>query len=226
MKFNADNVMYEKIYYALMKVFWRHLIDKKYSFAGRGGIFPIGKIKMSDAIGKVIIVSSVYPTRTLLDEIINGEMKTTTSFCSITNYTKDYKEYGGLSLTTGSSTIIDNNKTNLSFMYSENLSDTNTINNSKVDLANPDFDDCLKYGVQFVMMSLFLPDDHLYKSYKYFKDRDFKMVLKAKSLRHIETLNEEVKQQNPLLSYTTKEYNIPISGFFSTKKSGVTVTNT
>ena len=31
-------------------------------------------------------------------------------------------------------------------------------------------------------------------------------------------------QQNPLLSYSTSSYNLPVSGFFTTKKSGINST--
>jgi len=60
------------MYYVIMKVFNQRLLDKKYSFSGRGGIAPIGSIKMSDAIDKLIIMSNVYPTKTKFDEIINS----------------------------------------------------------------------------------------------------------------------------------------------------------
>ena len=222
MEFSADSVMYQKIYYALLKVFWSHLLDKKYSFAGRGGIFPPGKILMKDLIGKVVIISSVYPTRTRLDELINGySISGTTSFCFISKNTTDQKNYGGLSVTSSRDDLINNHKTNIEFIYSENLSETSTVSNSKIDLANPDFDNCKTYGLQFVMMSLFYSDKHLTNWYKYFKDNNFKMVLKDKSLRYIATKNNNLKQQNPLLSFKTSTYNMPVSGFFSTNKSGI-----
>lgn len=223
MDFSADSVMYQKIYYALLKVFWSHLLDKKYSFAGRGGIFPPGKILMKDLIGKIVIISSVYPTRTKLDELINGyAMSGSTSFCYISTNTTDQKNYGGLTVTSSSDDLIDNHRTNIEFIYSNNLSKTSTVSNSKIDLANPDFDDCKTYGLQFVMMSLFYSDSYLTNWYKYFKNNNFKMVLKDKSLRYIATKNNSLKQQNPLLSYKTSTYNMPVSGFFSTNKSGIT----
>jgi len=47
------------------------------------------------------------------------------------------------------------------------------------------------------------------------------MVLKPKALRNIPTSLNSVTQQNPLLSFETKTYNMPVAGFFSTKKSGI-----
>ena len=220
--FSPDSILYEKVYYAIMKVFYSHLISKKYSFAGRGGIFPPGKIKMSDAIGKLILISSVYPTRTRLDEIINGySIDTSGSYCYINQFTTDQNEYGGLLLNNTASDLINNHKTNIEFIYADNDSDTGTISNSKVDLMNPNFTDCCKYGLQFVLMSLYYPNDYLNTWFKYFKDNKFRMVLKPKSLRYIPTKSNAVTQQNPLLSFKTKTYNMPVSGFFSTNKSGI-----
>jgi hypothetical protein len=221
-EFSPDSILYEKVYYAIMKVFYSHLISKKYSFAGRGGIFPPGKIKMSDAIGKLILISNVYPTRTKLDEIINGySIDTSGSYCYINQYTSDQNEYGGLLLNNTASELINNHKTNIEFIFSNNNSDTGTISNSKVDLMNPNFTDCCKYGLQFVLMSLYYPDDYLNSWYSYFKKNNFRMVLKPKSLRYIPTKSNIVTQQNPLLSFETKKYNMPVSGFFSTNKSGI-----
>lgn len=221
-EFPADSILYDKMYYAIMKVFYSHLISKKYSFAGRGGIFPPGKIKMSDAIGKLIVISNVYPTRTKLDEIINGfSVDTSGSYCYINQYTQDQIEYGGLVLNDTASNLINNHRTNIEFIYADNDSNTNTISNSKVDLMNPNFTDCCTYGLQFVLMSLYYPDEYLNTWYKYFKDNSFRMVLKPKSLRYIPSIVNTITQQNPLLSFETKTYNMPVAGFFSTKKSGI-----
>ena len=205
-----------------MKVFNTHLINKKYSFAGRGGLFPPGKIKMSDAIGKLILISNVYPTRTKLDEIINGySVDSSGSYCYINKYTSDQDTYGGLLMNNTSSDLINNHKTNIEFIYSNNEDDTGTVSNSKVDLMNPNFNDCKTYGLQFVLMSLYYPDTYLNNWYKYFKDNDFKMVLKPKALRNIPTSLNSVTQQNPLLSFQTSTYNMPVAGFFTTSKSGI-----
>jgi hypothetical protein len=220
--FSPDNILYNKIYYAIMKVFNTHLISKKYSFAGRGGLFPPGKIKMSDSIGKLILISNVYPTRTKLDEIINGySVDSSGSYCYINKYTSDQDTYGGLLMNNTSSDLINNHKTNIEFIYSNNDDDTSTVSNSKVDLMNPNFNDCKTYGLQFVLMSLYYPDTYLNNWYKYFKDNDFKMVLKPKALRNIPTSLNSVTQQNPLLSFQTSTYNMPVSGFFTTSKSGI-----
>ena len=118
-----------------------------------------------------------------------------------------------------SSDLINNHKTNIEFIYSNNEDDTGTVSNSKVDLMNPNFNDCKTYGLQFVLMSLYYPDTYLNNWYKYFKDNDFKMVLNPKALRNIPTSLNSVTQQNPLLSFQTSTYNMPVAGFFTTSKS-------
>jgi hypothetical protein len=72
-------------------------------------------------------------------------------------------------------------------------------------------------------MSLYLPDSNLNDWYKFFKQNNFKMVLKPKTLRYIETNNSTLIQQNPLLNFKTSTYNIPVAGFFSTQKSGINI---
>ena len=120
-----------------------------------------------------------------------------------------------------SSDLINNHKTNIEFIYSNNEDETTTVSNSKVDLMNPNFNDCKTYGLQFVLMSLYYPDTYLSNWYKYFKDNNFKMVLKPKALRNIPTSLNSVTQQNPLLSFEASSYNMPVSGFFTTSKSGI-----
>ena len=58
---------------------------------------------------------------------------------------------------------------------------------------------------------------------EWFKQNNFKMVLKPKTLRYIETNNSTLIQQNPLLNFKTSTYNIPVAGFFSTQKSGINI---
>ena len=221
-KFEGFDEIYNKIYYSIMKIFTNHILDKKYSFSGRGGLFPAGQIKMKDAIDKIIIITNKYPTRTRLDEIINGNTSENNSFININKYTEDEKEYGGLSINQSKEILINNFRTNLEFIYSESDNKSNPIFKTKTDLANPDFIDASNFGVQFVMMSLYLPDKYLTTWVDYFKKNKNQIVLKFESLRFIKKNEGIVDLQNPLLSYKTKNYNLPVSGFFSTEKSGVT----
>ena len=223
LNFADDNIIYEKIYYAIMKNFSNNLLDKKYSFSGRGGIFPAGQINMIDALGKIIIITNKYPSQTLLDEIINGNTSGNSSFVTIDEYTEDQKQFGGLSMKKSKNELINKYKTNIEFVYSQNKNSSNSIFNAKTGLSNPNFIDCCNYGLQFVMMSLYLPDDYLKIWFNYFKNKNSSIVLKYESLRFIPQSSSEVQQQNPLLGYKTKQFNIPVDGFFTTHKSGIKI---
>lgn len=222
MKFPSNKILYEKIYYALMKVFYKKLVDKKYSFAGRSSIAPIGSITINDAIDKVIILSSVYPTRTKLDEIINAYVNVDNGYCSINEYLDDYKSYGGLVNSTNANNLVDTYRSNIGVYFSyDSSSQTNITNNSKGKIANPDFLDCAKYGSQMALMSLYSPDSYLNSWFFTFKKNNFNPILKASSLRYIPTSITKLTQQDPTLSYAQSTYNMPVSGFFSTSLANI-----
>lgn len=208
--FSSNKPLYQKMYYAIMKVFNTRLLDKKYSFSGRGGIAPIGSIKMTDAIDKLIIISNVYPTRTKLDEIINAFCDPSYNYCSLNEYVSDYYSYGGLVNSSNSTNLVETYKTNIGIYYTDNSDEsTNTINNSKGKMMNPDFLDCAKYGVQMPLMSIYLPDSYLTVWYYVFKKNNNYPILKNRLLRYIQVVDISVIQQNPLLSYTTTDYSMP-----------------
>ena len=210
MNFAPNKILYQKIYYAIMKVFNTRLLDKKYSFSGRGGIAPIGSIKMTDAIDKLIIISNIYPTKTKLDEIINALSDPSYNYCSLNEYISDYYSYGGLVNSSNATNLVETYKTNIGMYYTNNSSEsTNTINNSKGKMMNPDFLDCAKYGAQMPLMSIYLPDSYLTTWYYAFKKNDNYPILKNKTLRHIAVKEYTVTQQNPLLSYDTTDYSMP-----------------
>ena len=50
----------------------KRFIDKKYSFSGRNNTFPISSATMKECINKIIIITNTYPTKSVLDELING----------------------------------------------------------------------------------------------------------------------------------------------------------
>lgn len=208
--FAANKPLYQKMYYAILKVFNTRLLDKKYSFSGRGGIAPIGSIKMTDAIDKLIIISNVYPTRTKLDEIINAFSDPSYNYCSLNEYISDYYSYGGLVNSSNATDLVETYKTNIGIYYTNNSdSSTNTINNSKGKMMNPDFLDCSKYGAQMPLMSIYLPDSYLTSWYYAFKKNNNYPILKNKTLRYIAVKEYSTTQQNPLLGYATTDYSMP-----------------
>jgi hypothetical protein len=84
--FSPENEsIYVKIYYSLLKFFSQQLMDKKYSFSGRNGLFPISMALMKECLHKIIIITNIYPTKTLLDELINT---TTNNLNDVFNFTE------------------------------------------------------------------------------------------------------------------------------------------
>ena len=183
MNFTSDPIIYNKIYYAIIKNFGKELMGKKYSYNGRNGIYPINKIKMKDAFRKIIIISNIYPTNSKLDEVINGSvLNNKISYISIDRYSNDMHNYSGLTIKYPKNEIINNNKNNLFMVYSDFVKEKNNVAISKIDLSNPNIVDCIRLGVQFPMMSLYLPNSNLINWRLYFDDNS--VILKNKELRN------------------------------------------
>jgi len=200
LNFSSDLIIYNKIYYAITNIFKGRLLNKKYSFNGRNSLYPINKIKMTDAIGKVIIITNKYPTNSKLDLLINGSNTNEISFLTIDKYTPEIADYGGISSKYSPTDFIENTKNNIFMFYSNNDTKTNTLFNSKIDLYNPNIIDCCKYGVQFTMMSLNLPDTYLTDWFNFFNNKSY--VVKNEKLRNIEKKKiiikkKEIKKEIP-----------------------------
>tara|TARA_B110000037_G_scaffold183879_1_gene212336 strand:- start:1058 stop:2299 length:1242 start_codon:yes stop_codon:yes gene_type:complete len=192
LNFNDGANICNKIYHSIMDIFKNKLIDKKYSFNGRNMLYSINKIKMEDALNKVIIVTNKYPTNSKLDELINGSITNKLSNISIDKYTKELSEYGGITSKYSPTDFINMTKENLFMFYSNDDSKKNTLMKSKTDLNNPDIIDCCKHGVQFSMMSLSYPDNNLEKWNNFFGKSSY--ILKNKNLRNIENQKVIIKK--------------------------------
>ena len=70
--FEYNENIYLKIYDSIINKFSKYLVDKKYSFSGRNGLSKISLAPMVDCIGKIIIITNSYPSKTILDEINNA----------------------------------------------------------------------------------------------------------------------------------------------------------
>lgn len=189
--FSNDEIIYNKIHYALIQNFSKRLMNKKYSFNGRNGLNSINNILMKDAIGKIIIITNQYPTNSKLDELINGTITNKISSISLDKYTNDMHTYDGISIKYPKSDLINNNKDNLFMTYSNNIENKDTKLNSKIDLSNPNIIDCINSGIQFPMMSLYLPNKNLYDWLAYFDDDA--IILKNEDLRNTELKNDNLK---------------------------------
>ena len=211
----------------MVSVFKNSFVDKVHSFIGRQEKFPISEAKIKDVLGKVIIITDKYPTRSSLDEYIHSSTIKQYHKTNLVEYTSDYLEYDGIKVDNNINSLITNHKKNISLVYAAGKKEKSAqaLMNSKLDLINPDFMDCAKYGLQFVMMSPMLYNKYMNEWVLFFNKKS--MQLKPRSLRWIQGKKLVVKKQDHRLTYkpTTVQL-IPnfaehtSSGFTPTKKIG------
>jgi hypothetical protein len=229
--FNEDNEnIYIRIYESLIKYFSKYLVDKKYSFSGRNNTFPISMAKIKDCLGKIIIITNIYPTKTVLDELINGCTNNLTNTVSLKEYKQSYITYDklGVSQDNNKTDLLNNAKSNLIFYCSYPNIKYKNDNQSKAGLYNPSFQDCAQYGIQSTLMYLFLPDDNLNKWNLFFKNKNnYNPVLKDESLRLVNKKQKEIENQNPVHALQAPQKYCLINGLMSTEKSNLSesVTN-
>jgi hypothetical protein len=224
--FEENEYIYFNIYNNILKVFAKYLLNKKYGFAGRNGTFPMSKIPMVDAIGKIVLITNNYPTRTVLDEIINSTSNNLDHFFNLQIYKSSYVEYEnlGLSVDNNKNTLVTTSKSNMSFYYTLPTETNDVKTQVKSGLYNPSFQDCAQYGIQGTLMYLFVPDNNLNKWYNYFKNtNNFNPVLKDESLRFVGDPSNEITPQDPVYGLTPpqKYCVIPGDNGMSTEKSNI-----
>jgi hypothetical protein len=230
-KFNQDNQnIYMKIYHLLLKYFSKNIIDKKYSFSGRNGTFPISQLPMSEAINKIIISTSNYPTKTVLDELINTSSNTLTENFNLYEYKESYIHFDNVGLSQDFSKIdlVNSSQHNINLFYSNPNSKYKNNSNEKAGLFNPSFQDCAQYGVQGTLMYIFLPDNNLNKWNLYFKNKNnLDPVLKDEVLRFVNNTKNELQKQNPILGLQKPQKYCVLPGLITTEKSNLSdkVTN-
>jgi hypothetical protein len=202
---NGSNEIYLKIYKIFMEVFSQYLIDKKYGFCGRNGQSPISNATMTESIGKIILITNTYPTKSILDELINGSTNSLDHFFNINVYKDSYITYNkvGISTDNNKNTMVNNSATNLHFYRTIPLNNSKIVKYQEKDgMFNPSFQDCAQYGIQGTLMYLFIPDDNLNKWFMFFKNtNNMNPVLKDESLRLVKQKKKEIKEQNPILGF-------------------------
>ena len=202
---NGSSIIYLKIYKIFMQVFSQYLIDKKYGYCGRNGQSPISHATMTESIGKIILITNVYPTKSILDELINGSSNSLDHFFNINIYKDSYIKYDkvGISTDNNKNTMVNESKTNLQFYRTIPLNNPEIVKYQEKDgMFNPSFQDCAQYGIQSTLMYLFIPDDNLNKWYMFFKNKNnMNPVLKDESLRLVIQTQKEIVQQNPVLGF-------------------------
>jgi len=224
-KFPEENEnIYLRIYESLIKYFSKYFVDKKYSFSGRNNAFPISMAKMKDCLGKIIIITNNYPTKTVLDELINTSINDLNHYITLNEYKQSYITYDklGLSLDNNKIDLLNNSKSCLTLYYTNpNISYKNN-NQSKAGLFNPSFQDCAQYGIQSTLMYLFVPDDNLNKWNLFFKNKNnLDPVLKDELLRLVNKKQLEIKSQPPITGLQTPQKYCIVNGLISTNKSNI-----
>ena len=223
--FKEDNTsMYEKIYNSLLKFFSKYFIDKKYSFSGRNHTFPISMAKIKECLGKIIIITNNYPTKSILDELINGSSNELNNSFQIIKYKEDYVKFNGVGLSQDNdkTSLVNNSKTNISFYYTEPNDSYKNNNQPKAGLFNPSFQDCAQYGIQGTLMYVFTPDDNLNKWNLFFKNKNnLDPVLKDQLLRSVSQRDNIINQQNPTIGLRKPQKYCLIPDLMSTEKSNL-----
>jgi len=232
LNFNIDprnQTIFLKTYDSFLKFFSKYLVDRKYGFSGRNNMNPISHATIQECLGKIILISNIYPTKTSLDEIINTTTNELNDTFNITLYKKSYVEFDkvGISQDNDKTTLINQNKTNITFYYTLPNTLNKNNNQSKAGMYNPSFQDCAQYGIQSTLMYIFLPDDNLNKWVSFFKNKNnFDPVLKDESLRLVDLQKPIIKQQDPMIGLQQPQKYCLIPGMMSTNKSNLSTKNT
>ena len=220
---NNKNI-YLKIYESLIKYFSKYFIDKKYGFSGRNNNFSISSAKIKDCLGKIILITNKYPTKTSLDELINTSTNELNNTFNLVEYKPSYISYDklGISLDNDKTVLINNSKSYMSIYYSKPNEANKNNNQDKAGLFNPSFQDCAQYGIQSTLMYVFVPDENLNKWYNFFRIKNnFNPVLKDELLR---TVNQElnvINSQNPVVGLQQSQKYCVVPGLISTEKSNL-----
>ncbi len=225
LNFNVNNTkICEKIYHHLIKSFSKYFVDKKYSFSGRNNLLPISHAKMKECLGKIVIVTDIYPTNSVLDELINASSSDINKNFNMNLYKESYVNFDkiGLSQDYDKTTLINSCKTNINFFYAEPNEKYKNNNQEKAGLFNPSFQDCAQYGAQSTLMYMFLPDENLNKWMMYFQNKNnMDPVLKDEILRLVDNNTPVVKKEDPIIGLQKPQKYCLIPGMLSTEKSNL-----
>jgi hypothetical protein len=197
---------------AINSAFKHKLVDKKYAFNCRNNLFPFGQIPIKECFGKVLIVTDVYPTNSVLDEFINSATTSDQQVVNLINYDSDYQSYGGIAgKHIETQDLIEHNRQNLTLINNAGTLSMENIYEPKSDLYNPPISDTQKFGCQFTLMNYQLFDDNMKAYLEFFKNTS--LVLKPDDLRYIPKPPPVVKKQDPSNFFGPRTVETP--GWFS-----------
>ncbi len=192
-----QKVIYQKTYQYIDEYFGKYLADKLYGFNERNHLFPVSKMPIRNALGKMILLTNVYPTYTILDEIINCNVEDKLSSIKMKEFKKDYVIYDkqGLLIDYTKDDIITDNRMNINFFYTkpnQSYDKGDAEAQSKAGLFNPSFNEVAKYGGQSALLYPYVPDQNNEIMLKFFARYPKKLVLKRPFLRYITSKEKEV----------------------------------
>lgn len=209
-----NRTTFQKIATQLSTVFKDKFPNKKYSYAGRDGAFPFGKIPIRELLGKIAILVDKYPLIENLNELVVGEINGERNEIVVKPYTASMEQYGGLSSTSVDlKALTDFNKFSITIVDSEGtagkLEDDNilrtvftqNVRNPKSDLFNAPPADCWKYGCQIVLMNYQLFDEKMKTYSQTFAKAKGGLILKPANLRYIPQPPPKLVAQNKEASY-------------------------
>jgi len=203
--FESNETTYIKIFEYLMRVFSTKLMDKKYSFSGRNGAFKISQATIKEALNKVILITNIYPTYSVLDELINSSSNSLNNDVNFEVYkkyyiTNPYPDGTGLSHDHEKDTLLLNTQKNLYFFYTVPNANHANAEQMKAGLYNPNFFDCAQYGIQSTLMFLYTPDKNFKEWNDFFQTTsNFQPVLKDEILRPLNSKAAVIQEQDPRL---------------------------
>lgn len=178
---------YTDLYYLYIKYFKDNLPPIEYGFNGRNLLFNMSTAEITTCLNKIFFITNKYPTRTILDELINST--TTNDNFNLKIYNIDYLQKG-IKKDYNKKETINIHKNTISFFYSNQNKKYKGTGQSRSGLFNPNFKDVAEYGIQGTLMYLFVPDNNLSLWNAFFKTNNYNPIVKNKEDRYIKDDNK------------------------------------
>lgn len=195
----------ERVGRNVLEVFSDKLINKMYGFNGRNNKFTLGEIPIKDVLGRVVILTNVYPSTATLNEITNGVINEEQQFNKLIPYSEVNKNYGGLRSTlSDKESVIRHNYKYLSVVNPVSQKSLFNFFEPKDDIYNIPPQDAWDFGCQIVLMNYQLLDTHMKDYLKKFDKSS--LVLKPEKLRYIPQPPQKVKQQEEKNYYAPRKF--------------------
>jgi hypothetical protein len=213
------------MYKSILKIFSKYLMNKKYGFCERNSKYPISMAPMKECIGKIVLICNIYPTKTVLDELINTSTNDLSNSFKINVYKENYVKYEkvGISQDNDKTKLLNNSKTNFSFYYTEPNEKYKNDNQMKAGLYNPSFQDIAQYGIQGTLMYMFITDDNFKNWLLFFKSKNnLNPVLKDEILRYVINEIPTINKLKPIEGLQKPQKYCIVPGLLDTEKSNIT----